>query len=922
MGWKLRRLVQSALGIMMLVACSTESEQTFIAAGRLALEKGDLKTASVQLKSALEKNPESAQARFLFARLLLESGNFRAAEIELRKAQERAHPVDEVAPLLARSLLARQEYQKIINDFAKVELSRPDSQADLSTSVATAFALSGQVDQAAALADSVIAKAPEHVPIRLLKARLTAGRGDVDGALKVLDQIIVRSASNADVWRLQGDLLMYGKQDRSKAQAAYRKVLEIRPGDIVAHSQLIVGHLMEKNLDAAQKQYEALVKVQPTNTQTALIGAYFALQSGKPGRARELTTQLLRLAKDDPKVLLLAAVAEAQLNSLVQAESHLNKVLSIDPNDSAARRLLASIHLRTGQTPKALEVLRPLLDGATADAEALSLAAEAHLQSGDAKRAEAFFVRVTQVKPDDVKAGTALALSQLARGDVAPAFEKLRALAQGDKGTLADMVLINARLRQRDLDGALKAIDALDLKLTGKALPADLRGRVSLLKRDSAGARANFEQALLRDPVYLPSATALAHLDLLDNKSAAAQTRFESILKIDANNVRALVALAALREKLGASEDEVAQLLVRAVDADPGEPATRVLLVNHWLKHGNAKQALSVAQTALAANQDDPSLLDALGRAQLANDEVAQSLSTFGKLASRLPNSAFAQLRVADAQLRAKNPAAAEQALRRALEISPDLLAAQRGLIMLAFQAKQPEKALTIARTIQKQRPNEAVGHVLEGNAHFQFQEWDKASKAFRAGLQKKGAGAAAIRLYAVLGTANRKTEADQFAAEWIRQHPRDFAFRTYLGAEAMAAGNLALAEQRYGEIVALDPRNAAATNDLAWVMAKNKKPGAVAMAERALALAPDDPNVLDTLAFALGEENQLVRAIETAKKAVGLSAQSPVFRLNLAKLHLKAGDKKGAKSELDELAKLGAKFDAHQEVTELRSRL
>ena len=907
----------------LLAACGLDSEQSLIEKARVALDKGNTKEASIQLKNVLQKNPDSASARFLFGKLLLEAGDIGAAEIELRKAQDKKHPVDEVAPLLARALLVRQHYKQVIADYAKLALAQPDRQADLSAVVASAYAQTGQREQAVALVDATLSKTPQNNPIRLVKARLMAGSGDVDTALTLLEGMVSGNGSDdLESWRLLGDLRMYGKQDSAQAQAAYRKVLELRPDDMQAHTQLIGMHLLANNVKAARQQFDTLAKARPSDLQTGFLGAHVALREGNVKRARDLVAQLAKFTKDNPGILLLAGATELQLNSLAQAESHLNRLLALDPNSMPGRRLMAAVYLRTGQAPKAIEVLRPLLEAKSPDVETLNLAAEAHLSSGDAKKAETFFARVAQLNPGDVKARTALALAQLANGDVEAALADLQSIASGDKGSLADMALIEARLRQRDLDGALKAIDALEQKVPNKPMPADLRGRVQLMKRDSKSARTGFEAALARDPVYFPSASMLAQLDIVDKKPELAQERFQAMLKKDPTNVQTLVALAGLRSGRGAGADEVAALLTRAIEAKPTDPGARLLLIDHWLKHGNPKQALSAAQAGLAAIPDNASLIDGLGRAQLANDEVVQALSTFGKLAAGQPKSAFAQLRLADAHLRSKNPEAAEQALRAALSLSPDLIPAQRGLIILAVQAKQPEKALQIARSVQRQRPHHAIGHRLEGDVYVAFKDLDQGAKAYRAGLAKEGGSANAVKLYTTLDAAKRGQEAEKFAASWLKQSPKETGLRSYLGAKAMASEDWALAEKFFRDVVALEPRNLAATNNLAWVMVKTKKPDAVALAERALELAPEDPSVLDTLAVALAQNQQLDRALEASKSAVRLAPTVPVLRLTLAKLHLQANDKKAAKAELEELAKLGAKFPDHQEVNKLLKSL
>jgi tetratricopeptide (TPR) repeat protein len=126
------------------------------------------------------------------------------------------------------------------------------------------------------------------------------------------------------------------------------------------------------------------------------------------------------------------------------------------------------------------------------------------------------------------------------------------------------------------------------------------------------------------------------------------------------------------------------------------------------------------------------------------------------------------------------------------------------------------------------------------------------------------------------------------------------------------------LAERNYQSVLKLQPNNAVAYNNLAWVTAKLNKDGAIAYAEKALAIAPNQPAFMDTLATLLSDKNESAKALEMQKKVVALQPDAPLFKLNLAKIQLKAGDKAGAKVTLGELAKLGDKFGGQAEVASL----
>ena len=78
----------------------------------------------------------------------------------------------------------------------------------------------------------------------------------------------------------------------------------------------------------------------------------------------------------------------------------------------------------------------------------------------------------------------------------------------------------------------------------------------------------------------------------------------------------------------------------------------------------------------------------------------------------------------------------------------------------------------------------------------------------------------------------------------------------------------------------------------------------------------------MDTIAVLYSGKNDYAKALEWQNKAVALAPQNPVFRMNLAKIHIKGGKKDLARKELDELAKLGDKFAGQSEVTALLKSL
>jgi len=911
-----------ALLVALLLAACSEKPEAMIISAKDYFAKNDSKAAVIQIKNALQSDPNLPEARFLLGSALLDSGDPVGAETELRKALDLKHPQDAVVPPLAKAMLAQGQAKKLTEEFAKIDLTQPQAKASLQMSLASAYAMQSKPDLAHTALNAALLAEPGYAPALIAQARQKAGQGDIDGALAMTDEVIAKSPQSYDAWKLKGDLLLFGKNQVNDALAAYRKAVEIKP-DFMAGQAAVTTILMQKgDLAAATVQIEQLKKLAANHPQTKYLEAQLAFQKKDFKLARDLVQQVLGVAPTNVQGLQLAGAVELQLNSLPAAEGYLSKAVQAAPTLALARRLLVVTYLRAGEPAKAMATLLPGLNQENIDPELLSVAGEVYLQNGDVKQAQEYFEKATKQAPKDGRKRTALALTHLMGGSVDTAFEELQDIAVSDTGTTADLALISAHLRRQEFDKALKAIDGLEKKQPDKPLAAHLRGRTLLAKRDVAGARKSFERALTIDPTYFPAVASLAGLDMVDKKPDDAKKRFEAVLTKDPKNGQAWLALAELAARSGAAKDEVAKLIGNAVAANPTDVVSRLLLIDFHLRNKDFKQASSAAQNAVAALPDSPEVLDALGRTQQAAGELNQAITTYNKLAGMQPLSPQPQMRLAGAHMAEKNKDAAVQSIRKALEIKPDLLEAQRALIMLDLEGKKFQEALTTARLVQKQRPKEAVGYVLEGDINASQKNWDSAATAYRVGLKQVNSPELAIKLHSVLLASGKGMEADKFSSTWQKDNPKDAMFLLHLGDGAIVRKDYGSAEKNYAAVVKLQPNSAVAYNNLAWVSAKLNKEGAIAYAEKANTLAPNQSAFMDTLAMLLSDKGDYAKAVELENKALALQPLNSSLKLNLAKIYIKGGKKDLAKKELDDLTKLGDKFAGQAEVAALLTGL
>jgi putative PEP-CTERM system TPR-repeat lipoprotein len=906
---------------VVLSGCGRDTPESLVASAKEFTARKDHKSAAIQLRNALQKEPGNAEARFLLGREMLAAGDVVTAEKELRRAWELKYPVDQVAPPLAISLVALGEYKKVLDELSGVSVTQPLATAELQSAIGEAHLALGNRAAAQSAFDAALVAQPQYVTARLGQARVAAVAGDLPRALAIVDAAIAIDAAVAETWQLKGDILS-AQDQRDAALSAFRKSIEIRPTSVRAHAAAVLLLIQENKLDEAGQQLEAMKRVAPKHPQTYYVDALHNYRTKKLPAAEQAIQQALSLAPDNTGSLVLGAIIKLDLQSYAQAEAYAQKVLSRAPNQPLARRVLVVTYLRSGQAAKAIDALQPALASAGKDANLLALAAEAYMVNGEAGKASEYFARAAALAPDNTKLRTALALSRLAAGDSERGLSELEQTAAVDTGIRADLALISSHLQRRAYDRALTAIATLEKKQPGP-LPHNLRGGALLAKKDIAGARKSFEQALQIEPTYFAAAVNLARLDLAEKKPDAAQGRFEAILAKDPKHAQALLALAELRANNGGTPGDVSALIDRAIAAQPAQPGARVALMRHYVSHKEFKKAVSAAQEAMAAMPDNIELMDAAARTYQAAGEMNQALAIYKKITQLQPGATQPYVRMAEAQLAAKQLDAAAGSLSEALAVKPDALEAQRALIAVHLSADHIEDALAVARQVQKQRPREPDGYVFEGDIYGSKKNWTDAANAYRAGLrQATKSTVLAIRLNTALVAAGNAAAASQFATSWLKANPQDYGFRAELAQAALAGNKFDVAREHYLAILRDQPSNPIVLNNLAWVAAQLKDPQAIRYAEKAYALAPGHPAVMDTLGTLLLDGGDTARAVDLLRKASAGAPNVPDIRLNLARGLIKIGDRQGARVELDSLTKLGDKYGRQAEVTRLRQQL
>ena len=895
-----RAVAFALVAAIVLPGCNSSAnltEQEHIQRAKDFEDGGNLRGSVVELKNAVQKNPDSAQARFLLGQVYLKLKLGAEAEKELSRAVQLGVSRDNAMPFLAESLLLMSEHQRLLDEIQPDNQASPARQALILQLRADALYGLGRYTEACEQYPLALALDKTRPATYWGLAQCATIKRDPAAASRWLEQARALPDKQATTWIRTGDLEQF-KGNQDQAIAAYSRALKIDPINIEALHDRALQYLARGKVDAARADAEALRKIAPTSVASAYVDAVLQFQDNKPAEARETLQRLLKIAPDYRPAIQLSGSVEAALGNLQTAEVNFARVARAEPWNLHARRMLARTLLGQGRAEDAQRSLEGLKFENIRDPEIFSVAGDVAFARREFAQAAAYFERAVELAPNNPAMLADLGIARMALGKSEGVIDLEAAAAMDRKSDRIDNLLILNQLRQKKYNDALASIAELEKKNANNPLAWHFRGIAQLGLKQLPAARLSFEKALSLDAGFFPAASSLATLDIEQGKPDAARQRFLALLAKKKDHVQSMLALAELADRAGRL-DEQADWLNKAMQANPKNLAPAAQLVRIHLSRKQPRAALEVAEATLRANPDAEQAFALLGATQLSTGDHRAAVGTFNQLVAKAPKSASAQVQLALALIAEKQSASARDALKKALLLQPGHLGALDALLKLEMADKRVDDALGVARQMQTLHPRQALGFQREGDIELSRRDYAAATRAYQSALDRGAGGAGAIRLHRAQMLGGQPAAADERLASWLSNHPDDATARTYFAERQVSAGRTRDAITLYETVIRLAPDNAIARNNLASLYQKTGDPRALATAEQALARAPSHPGILDTLGWILVERGQVARALPLLAQAATAAPRVAAIRYHHGVALARAGKNDAARREI-----------------------
>ena len=894
---RLNRVCYGLLLWVWLVGCDSATAEQHVGNAEARLAQDDVRTAVIELKNALQKDPDLASARLLLGEAHARLGDHASALKEFERALDLGLDDPRVQTGLLRAKVRLGRYQEVIGELEDAGALSPQ----LAVVLADANLEAGDLGRAKILYQQGLSLADGNLGLGLVAWQ----EGDLDRADHYLTQATTLDPGHADAWLRKGEFSL-SRQAFDDARLSFDNAAGLAAGQVLGRVGLARVHLVQGDLDGAAAEVQRILKLAPQFPVAHYLDGLIRFERGDVTGAETAIREVQRVAPDHPPSLYLMGAIKYRQGQHAQAEDNLQRFLAQDFANDAAAKLLASVRFDRGDFQRAVDALSQRVD-ATEDPQLLALYGAAQLRLGNPVQATQALERAVALAPDMAAFRNQLALSLLATGDRARAEVELNSAVAVDADQFqSDYLLAMVRVREGDWPAAAEAVDALVQKSPDSPIGYNLRGVVALGQEDRAAGEAAFKAALQRDAGFLPAVQNLARMAEQDGNRDQAMRWYEGFLEGRADDESALLALADLAVRGNDAAAAVAYLQ-RAVAANPETVRGRLGLGRLYFAQGQLAPAGTVVNEALALAPAMPDLL--LLRAEIdlrsGNVEAARRVATeLQPQAARLPNNMALHLALGNLQARVGQLTLARTNLERVLALTDGANpAALRGLARLDLRDGRPEAARARVNQLLQAGDDDAETRLLDADLLLAENRRADAEKSFSA-LADAGVRDGMIRMVGLEVSSQNPAAAMARLQTWLEQRPGD------LGAELLLADLLMRQDQdravaRYEALV--ETNNPVALNNLAWLYMERKDPRAVATARSAVAAAPDNPNILDTLGWILLQEGQKPEAVRLLRRSVQLNPSNPSVQYHLGIALRDTGDVRGARDALTRAMELRA---------------
>jgi len=887
------KIVMAICIALTVTACSPNmTAEQYIAEAKGFSEKQEHARAIIALKNAAQLNVKDPSVRYALGETYLAQGDYFNAENELEKAESLGSNNEMLIANLVQVKVKLNKFDYVYKVAEQSQLYPEDQQVIILTYAGISAMHENKLEQAKDYITQATNISEDSVYGAIGKAYISHSGSQYKNGLASVDELLANNPNFAEAILLKGYLLQAEKEFESAA-STFSQYLKLRPKDIQVRFFIAQNYVFATNYEAAEPYVDQLLKIAASHPLANQLKAEIAYSRKDYTLAKDHAVISFQGNDNFNISKMIAGISAYKLGDFEQSYQYLIALKDILPPQHMVRKLIIDLQLKLGYDLEAASELQSLIDLDAVDSNMLTEASNKMLALGNIEAAQELLQSSINLKDSNPIELAQQGVTQLRLNQIEQGTARLeQALKLDPELAFAEQSLAIGYIKQKQYVKALEIAKKWQLSNDKKTQGLLLESIVLEKQLNVEGA-----QQLLFKVIELDenNVTALYKLGMYAHQNNDIDLAFNYYTKVIKQNPQHLQAMVNFLRLIGSNADNKSNYTQKAMDFYSAEAIAKpennsiklgLAFINKIAKNNdvNIKLLQEIANSATPLKGIEV----VLGDSYREKGDLPAAIAEYQSFVDVNPRSlgVIKKLLITFEQ--------AGEFDKALLQVEENLKNNQdnAGLLLLKvyYQSLLSMKVSLTDIAKIKASENTANHWLLDktlGNLAYNEKNFNDSVTFYASAYSKAVNNVNLINWSKSVALSGNKNQAITILEEHIKNLPEDqstIAIKTMLAGAYLSNGNTTKATAEYENILNVDADHVIALNNLsALELSRGNKEKALNYAEKAVLLADQNPQIIDTYAQALAATQQFTLAIEQYDKALVIDSSNVELSINKA---------------------------------------
>lgn len=899
-------------------ACFASANNTEYEKALESFHNANYSETIIHLKNSLKNNLEHIPSRILLAKTLLAQGNGDAAEVELLDLQGEGVDINQLVTLLAEALILQDKYDEAL-EIASEGYRGKGIESQILFLRGQAHLGLNQMRLADDAFTDALNLSPNFQKAKLGKAQVAVRQNNLSLAMRYIDDALDSFQESSNAWIMKSVVAqMQGNLDL--ALSAVTEAIFISPEHLQARlSRASINYSLE-DYSSSLSDLDFVLGEIPEEPRAKFLKAIVNSALGdEESRQKNLNEVMVTLSAVPPEVMqnnpayfYLAGVTSFQFGNLEEAKAYLQSYLRIMEKDLDTLELLATIELKQGDSEAAKNILTKANVYFPNEPKILTLLAISMAELGNIRVADRYFAQVADILPTARQAQVNLARNKMMSENYLAAIDILLSLEkQTDKVNNVDteLLLLEAYLQTREYTKAIAVSFELVKEFPNSSFFAQKHGVSLGFAGKIAESKEYLNKAVTLTPGNIEAAVHLARIDVIEGKQETALKRIEALLLANPKNIALTIELADMKSRVG--EFEQGHLLYeKALSFDSLNEHALQKLVTSFVRRGEDGKAIELL---IDFTQKSPKAFKSrmtLGKLFLRVNQPRKAIESLSTTVTSMQDRVPAYLLLSQAFMVIEDRSSAIKSLNKAIAWDEQRIEPLLALFPIVVMQEDFQRAEQVIYSMNKLIPDSVLVEQYSAKLAMKRGYFIEAEKHFRNAFQREPKSQMVLGLYHSLIAQKKYKKAQLEVLNWLSVEPNDVILELALVESYELTGDGVKVLPYYENLLDKYKRMPLLLNNAASAyFDAGEKVKAHKLALEAFEKAPENVNVIDTLAWIESRLGNNSVAISLFREALVVDYSNPYVKYHLAQTLKQENRDKEAQKMLIDLLNNDRKF-------------